>query len=59
MGYTIFMNNAAKKLASPSEGAAEGGGVGGIPPCPSVPPSEARRVSADFVFWICVSDLAK
>ena len=34
---------AEKNFASPSEGAAEGGFKGGIPPRPSVPPSEARR----------------
>jgi len=45
LGYNIFMDKVAEKfLRSPSEGVAEGGGLGGgIPPRPSVPPSEARR----------------
>ena len=32
---------AAKNFASPSEGAAEGGFKGGIPPRPSVPPERS------------------
>ena len=38
-----------KFLRSPSEGVAEGGGWGRIPPRPSVPPSEARLCQISFL----------
>jgi len=37
----LICKPAAKNFASPSEGAAEGGFKGGIPPRPSVPPKRS------------------
>ena len=50
---------AAKKIASPSEDAAEGGCGGRNSASPERSAEQSEAVRSGFASWLCVSDLAK
>jgi len=52
--FLSLFNAAEKFLRSPSEGVAEGGGLGGgIPPRPSVPPSACQLATISYAPTMC------